>query len=75
MKKPYLVYLSSSNDVWVSDAYTWFKKNGYKEEDFEEIISEKVFYCFLSRVPGPNIFENRPVMFVTERQKDNDFRK
>jgi len=69
MKKPYLVYLSSSNDVWVSDAYCWFKSNGYKEDDFEGIISEKVFYCFLDK----GLIDT--AMFVRERQKDNDFRK
>jgi hypothetical protein len=69
-KKPILVYLSSSKDVWVSDAYTWMKNNGYVERDFEEVISEKVFWMFT--LDGR--YNGKTFMFVSERQGNNDYR-
>jgi hypothetical protein len=70
MKKPILVYLSSSKDVWVSDAYTWMKNNGYVESDFEEVVSEKVFWMFI--LDGR--YNGKTFMFVSERQGNNNFR-
>lgn len=68
--KPYLVYMNKFNDVWLSDAYVWYKAHGYVESDFEEILSEVVFYTYLNK----GLLNNRPCIFVSERQKGNKMR-
>lgn len=45
-KKMYLVYMNKAHNCWARDAYSWMKKHGYEESDFEEIISEVAFMNF-----------------------------
>ena len=58
--KPLLVYLNMTYDVWVRDAMHWAELNGYAAGDFEEIISEKVFWIYMNK----GLCENRPIVFV-----------
>ena len=62
MKKPYLIYLNKTYNVWAMDAYKWMKENQYIEDDFKEIFSEVVFWHYLE----DGLLENRPIFFVKD---------
>ena len=50
MKKPYIVYLNKSYDVWMRDAHKWAEDNNMvKDIDYQEIISEVVFWAYMDK--------------------------
>jgi len=76
-KKPYLVYMNKTYNVYLTDAYIWMKKYGYKEDDFEGIISEVVFHYKLGDSDGAGKYglDDTPVMFVGKIYRDFDNQK
>ena len=60
MKKPYIVYLNKSYDVWMRDAHKWAEDNNMvKDIDYQEIISEVVFWAYMDK----DLLINTPVLF------------
>jgi hypothetical protein len=62
MKKPYVVYLSTSNNSYARDAYDWMRENNISENDVKAVISEKVFYSYLE----DGCIGNHPVYFIKQ---------
>ena len=59
MKKPYIVYLNKSYNVWLRDAYKWAQDNHF---EYQDIISEVVFWAYMEK----DLLNNTPVLFCKD---------
>ena len=59
MKKPYIVYLNKSYNVWMRDAHKWAQDNHI---EYQEILSEVVFWAYLDK----GLLDGIPVLFCKD---------